>query len=156
MLIASLKRWRRCELGAEFVEFALVFPLMLLMLVGIFDFGLMFQQYEVLTNAAREGARIAVLPGYTDAAVVNRVTAYVNASFFTTGGPVTVPTPLVRTNMPIGGGSCVSVVTVTVRYTHDYFFVGGVIGYLGGSWPLSKQITASSSMREEIAATTCP
>jgi Flp pilus assembly protein TadG len=50
------------ETGAELIEFAFVLPLLLLVIVGIFDFGFLFQRYEVVTNAAREGARAAVLP----------------------------------------------------------------------------------------------
>ena len=45
------------ERGAELVEFALVFPMLLLVMLGIMDFGFLFQRYEVLTAAAREGAR---------------------------------------------------------------------------------------------------
>ena len=52
---------------------------MLLIALGIFDFGILFQRYEVVTNAAREGARIAVLPGYADADVDARVRQYVQA-----------------------------------------------------------------------------
>ena len=33
-------------------------------MLGIIDFGFLFQRYEVVTNAAREGARVAILPGY--------------------------------------------------------------------------------------------
>ena len=33
-------------------------------MLGIIDFGFLFQHYEVVTNAAREGARVAILPGY--------------------------------------------------------------------------------------------
>ena len=40
---------------------ALTLPLLLLVVFGIFDFGFMFQRYEVVTNAAREAARIGVL-----------------------------------------------------------------------------------------------
>ena len=41
-----------------------MFPLLLFVILGIVDFGFLFQRMEVVTNAAREGARIAVLPGY--------------------------------------------------------------------------------------------
>ncbi len=44
----------------------MVLPLLLLVMFGIVDFGFLFQRYVVLTNAAMEGARVAVLPGYTD------------------------------------------------------------------------------------------
>ena len=57
-------RWAS-EDGAELIEFALVLPMLLLVVLGIAEFGFIFQRYEVLTNAAREGARIAVLPGYS-------------------------------------------------------------------------------------------
>ncbi len=59
----------KSEKGAELIEFAFILPLLLFVVVGIIDFGFTFQRYEVVTNAAREGARIAVLPGYaaTDA-----------------------------------------------------------------------------------------
>ena len=70
-----LRRWRS-EDGAQLVEFALVLPLLLLVMLGIAEFGFMFQRYEVVTNAAREGARLAVLPGYTDADVQARVASY--------------------------------------------------------------------------------
>ncbi len=58
-------RWSlwACERGAELVEFAFVFPTLLLVMLGIIDFGFLFQRYEVVTNAAREGARVAILPG---------------------------------------------------------------------------------------------
>ena len=57
------------ERGAALVEFALAVPLMLVVIAGIVDFGFVFQRYEVITNAAREGARLATLPGYDDAMV---------------------------------------------------------------------------------------
>ena len=43
------------------MEFALVFPILLLIVVGILEFGLAFRTFQVVTNAAREGARTAVL-----------------------------------------------------------------------------------------------
>ena len=61
-LTQCFTRIRRDSSGAELVEAALTFPLLLLVVLGILDFGLLFQQYEVITNAAREGARVAVLP----------------------------------------------------------------------------------------------
>ena len=53
----------RSQAGAELVEFALVLPILLLVFAGIVDFGLLLQRQQVVTNAAREGARLAVLSG---------------------------------------------------------------------------------------------
>ena len=61
-LTRLLARFARAESGAELIEFGLTLPLMLLVVLGIIEYGFVFQQYEVVTNAAREGARIAVLP----------------------------------------------------------------------------------------------
>ena len=70
------------------VETALTLPLVLLLSVSVFEFGRAFQHWQVLTNAAREGARIAVLPGTTDDAVEARVHSYLEA------GQIVVPADL--------------------------------------------------------------
>ena len=48
-------------------------PLVLLVSVSIFEFGRAYQTWQVLTNAAREGARVAILPDSTDAQVTDAV-----------------------------------------------------------------------------------
>lgn len=152
-------RWR-CDSGAEFVEAALAFPLLLLIVLGIMDFGMMFQQYEVLTNAAREGARIGVLPNYSqtfaalDANVKQRVNDYVSTSLLSAGGivttTVTVPPPV---NI---GGNCMTTVKVDVTYPHEFMFLGGIGTYFGQSFTTTKTLRASSTMRTEVTAATCP
>jgi hypothetical protein len=49
--------------GQALVEFALVFPLFFLLLVGIFDFGRIVWARSALENVAREGARYAIVHG---------------------------------------------------------------------------------------------
>lgn len=51
---------RRSSKGSQLVEFALALPVLLLLVVGIWDFGSAFALKQKLTNAAREGARIVV------------------------------------------------------------------------------------------------
>jgi Flp pilus assembly protein TadG len=55
------RKARRKSRGQTLVEFALVFPLLILLLMGIFDFGRAIFLYNSLTNAAREGARLALV-----------------------------------------------------------------------------------------------
>lgn len=64
----TLSRWKKNRKGQSMVEFALVLPIMLLLLLGIMEFGFIFHEYLVVTHAAREGARDASL-GATDAEV---------------------------------------------------------------------------------------
>jgi len=47
--------------GGALIEFALVLPLMLLILAGIADFGILFYNKQVITNASREGARAGIV-----------------------------------------------------------------------------------------------
>jgi Flp pilus assembly protein TadG len=149
--MASMKRFRS-ERGAELVEFALVFPLLLLVTLGIVDFGLMFQRYEVLTNAAREGARVSVLPGYNSPDVIARVNQYLQA---TSLSAVTVNTSVGAPQTVAVGPSCITVIPVTVSYVHQWAFVGGIMSYFGATFT-SKTLTATSSMRTETPAAACP
>ncbi len=144
----SFPRRRNGEAGAELIEFALVFPLLLMMILGIVDFSLMFQRYEVVTNAVREGARVAVLPGYTETDVQARVASYIaEGGLPTTGGNPTVT--VTATTIPDGGGTWPAT-TVAIAYVHDYSFVGALAGWFSGSLgPSTLQV--ESTMRDETA-----
>jgi Flp pilus assembly protein TadG len=54
-------RYRRDARGQALVEFALTIPLLLLMLFGILEFARAWNTYQVITDAAREAARTAVV-----------------------------------------------------------------------------------------------
>ncbi|MGB8382597.1 MAG: TadE family protein, partial [Dermatophilaceae bacterium] len=58
---------QRRERGAAAIEFALLLPVFLLVIAGIVDFGRAFFTQIELTNAAREGARAAVVSTMTGA-----------------------------------------------------------------------------------------
>jgi Flp pilus assembly protein TadG len=59
--------------GQAAVEFALVLPFLLVMLIGIVEFGRAWNQHQVITDAARESARAASLWGSTTEADVKKV-----------------------------------------------------------------------------------
>jgi Flp pilus assembly protein TadG len=146
------RRLWKSERGAELVEFALVFPTLLLVMLGIADFGFLFQRYEVITNAAREGARVAILPGYGDGDVTARVNQYITAS----GIPGTATTTVGAPQTISVGGQCITVRPVTVSYNQQYLFLGPIVAFMGGSGFSNKTLHATSSMRSEIAAESCP
>jgi Flp pilus assembly protein TadG len=51
------------EKGQSLVEFAILLPLLLLLLMGILEFGIMLNSYLTINNAAREGARLGIVSG---------------------------------------------------------------------------------------------
>lgn len=71
-------RGRDASLGQGLVEFALIFPVLMLLLVAIFDVGRLVFAYNDITNAARVGARVAIVnQGGTAAetATINQATS---------------------------------------------------------------------------------
>jgi Flp pilus assembly protein TadG len=66
MSLPSRTRRISDETGAAAVEFALVAALLLTLVFGIFEFGRVYSELEVLTSAAREGARVAAVRGNAD------------------------------------------------------------------------------------------
>src|SRR5437016_10620450 len=66
----------KSERGTAILETAMTLPLVLLVSVSVFEFGRAYQTWQVLTNAAREGARVAVLPNPIAGAPEARVRQY--------------------------------------------------------------------------------
>ncbi len=65
-----------CTQGQSMVEFALILPLFILFIVGIFELGRAFFAFIVISNAAREGARVVTFwPGKT---TIQNITTAVN------------------------------------------------------------------------------
>jgi TadE-like protein len=147
-----VRRRVRSERGAELIEFALVFPVLLLLVLGMVEFGFLFQRYEVLTNAAREGARIAVLPGYSFDDVKARVCNYVEGGGVPIAGTCPTPTnPVItpsNTAIALSGGGTVSGKRVVVTYTNTYLFIGPIAAMFGGSYS-TRPITTVAIMRDE-------
>lgn len=159
--MATLKTARTSrDRGQAVIELALTLPLLLLVVFGIIDFGFMFQRYEAVTNAAREGARLGVLADYTATEAQNRALAYLVASGL--NGPVracgtgtvvkdsrcaqmTTSTVTVAGSTP---AKTVDQVTMVVEYDHQYQFVGPIMGLFGGNLA-SIRLRAASSMRRE-------
>jgi TadE-like protein len=163
----SMTRRLKSQRGAELIEFALIFPLLLLVLLGIVDFGFLFQRYEVLTNATREGARLAALPNYSDDDVKRRVCQFLLTGGVPTTGcgtaaaPAATPTnPAVTITSPaivVGGGKPnLTGRRVQLAYNHNFMFIGGIIGLMGGSWNNAKTITTFAVMRTEIQTPPTP
>ena len=143
MFVKPRRRRFRGEKGVNLIEFALVFPLLMMTVLGIVDFAFVLHHTEVLTNAAREGARVASLPGYGAPDVQTRVNEFTQV-----GGIAATPTVTVTaTTIPTGAGPWPAT-TVDVEYTHDYLFIGGIASWFGGSFT-DVDLRAKATMRHE-------
>jgi Flp pilus assembly protein TadG len=76
--------------GAATVETALVLPIFFMVLLGMVEVGRAFMVSQLLTNAAREGARVAIMTNSTNTEVTNTVTDIVERTVGVTPSEVTV------------------------------------------------------------------
>lgn len=143
----------RSETGAELVEFALVLPMLLLIFGGIIDFGLILQRQQIVTNAAREGARLAVLPGYTTADVQSRVAQFVTEGLDDAGAAPN--TSLTMVTLTPGAGPPFQAARVQVSLDSSFLILGPLVSLAGGGGEAFGTIalTATSTMRVEGSAT---
>jgi Flp pilus assembly protein TadG len=136
---------RRGERGAALIEAAITVPVILLISVGIFEFGRAYQTQQVLTNAAREGARLAVLEGPTDADVRTRVNSYL-----TGGGLTALADGNIDVNRAVPLGSATAS-RITVNYPFSFMVLNPVVRLVVPTSTTGRNITMSAQalMRNE-------
>lgn len=143
-MFIRLRQWLRLDRGQEgsaAVEFAVILPILILLLAGFIDFGWSFFWQHSVTNASRAGARYAVqakmvagVPApYTDAEII----AFVKENY---GADLVVAVD--RT----GGNSSGAPRSVTVTRTMDWLFLG-----ILQSWgvPLPTTVSNKTTMTVE-------
>ena len=119
------------------MEFAFVAPVLMLLVFGMIEFGRMVMVQQVLTNAAREGARVGILDDATKSDVDTVVGDYLSASNIA-GAMVTVDPP---NPSDAGYGEAVTV-TVEIQFGQVSWLPTPM--FLQG-WELS----ATTAMRRE-------
>ncbi|NUO60565.1 MAG: pilus assembly protein [Hamadaea sp.] len=138
----DVRAGRRCDRGASAVEFALVLPMLLLLVFGIIDFGRLLNAQIKTTEAAREGARAATVFAGTGAqrrsAAVGRVQA-VDSAIGVDQASSTFCDPPLTANEDA---------TVHTTYTFDWITpVGDLAGMFGaGSWGASITVKGKGVM----------
>jgi Flp pilus assembly protein TadG len=138
---------RRCrERGAALIEAAVTIPMILLISVGIFEFGRAYQTQQVLTNASREGARLAVLEGPTDADVRARVQSYLTGGGLATLADANI---VINRTVPLSGSATAS--QVTVNYPFQFMVLNPVVRLVSPTSTAGAPITMSAAtlMRNE-------
>jgi Flp pilus assembly protein TadG len=134
------------ERGAALVEFALVLPLLLLLLFGMLDFGKAFNYWIDETHLANEGARWAVVDKNPGAGTLQEyIRQQANTPELRDGGTSSIPSPMeVCISFPNGTASVGDPVHVSVSATYNWLpFLGDRIGVT------QTTITGSATMRLE-------
>ena len=143
-----MRKWRS-EQGTALLEAAMTIPLLLLVAIGTLEFGRAYQTWQVLTNAAREGARLAVLPDQTNSVVVQRVRDYMQAGQLPRYSTASVS---VNSSATITvNGLAVPASQVTVDYPFNFIVLQPVARLVTPSTSLGSAITmrAEAVMRNE-------
>ena len=145
-----MKRITDNERGASAVEFAIILPLLIIMVFGIIEFGLLFYDKAVVTNASREAARAGIVfqpdPRVNITEIQNVGLNYCGSRLITFGsgpGPsVTVPS-----------GACTNTgdeLAVTVTYQYEFLLLPDfLVNLFSGSMPGTIDISAATRMRCE-------
>ncbi|MEW5926429.1 MAG: TadE/TadG family type IV pilus assembly protein [Gemmatimonadota bacterium] len=149
------RRLRRSTRGQSLVEFALLTPLLMVFVVSVIDFGNMLFTYQVITNAAREGARRAAVFDETASDSVVRAQIVRSLSLVADEAQVQFVAPNEDgTCAPMSGGSAGYVLVygcgwsgarntdavVGIQTDYRTVLLGRFLGNEGGTFPLKTRM----------------
>jgi Flp pilus assembly protein TadG len=122
--------------GAAMVEFAIVMPLLLMLVFGMVEFSIMFYDQAVITNASREGARAGIVYSFPNRISAGEITTtvgtYSSGRLITFGGSNQASTSV--------SGQCNNAgdaITVSVTYPYNFLIIPNLIQGLTGPINLS-------------------
>jgi len=102
-----LKKWIHYRKGQSLVEFVLVIPIFIFLLFGIIEFGRAWETLNIMTSAAREGARVAAVTGPNASSATSAAQRILSAG--------SISNASISVTGPDGNGEVR--VTITVSYT---------------------------------------
>ena len=148
-VMKQLMNKRHNRRGAAIVEMALVLPIFFGVVLGIVEFGRAMMVSQMVTNAAREATRLAIIDGSTNNDVETWVEDFLNDSINVAAADVSVtitvdPAPgNDDPNDVLADAQARDLVTVNVSVPFDK------VSYVPGSYLNGKNLSAQSSMRHE-------
>ena len=156
----------RLERGQALVEFALVIPIFLLLLVGLFDLGRAVFAFNTLTNAAREGARLAIVNQYEPSiiarakeqtAIVELNDPSVDIDFYQVNNDGTPDTTTPCATIAVG---CLAVVSFEATYNPITPFISNIVFRNGVTFEAQSVLVVEYScplvQTDAAAAAACP
>ena len=149
-----MKKKLRREAGGAAAEFAIILPLLMLILFGIVEFGLLLYNKQVLTNASREGARAGIVvqvPKLTDQQIRDIIADYCNGLLVNFNGASNTISATDDSNIKItrfGTNSFGDDLEVGVSYPYN-FLVTSVLHNFGFSVFDTITLNATTVMKHE-------
>lgn len=120
--------------GVAAVEFAIILPVLVMLLFGIIEFGIILYDKAMITNASREGARAGIVfvqdGMISDEEIRSVVNNYCSGHLVTFGEDSTIGITITR-----AGGN----LTVNVTYTYDYLVLPNFVTSIVGNMNLAAQ-----------------
>lgn len=149
--MTTTRRNKHARRGAAMVEMALVLPLFLMLILGIIEFGRAMMVANLVTNAAREGARMAVLDGSTNTDVTSAVQTFLQSAIghSVSAGDIAVTiTVTAATGNPnpannVANASSRDLITVKVQLPFNK------VALIPGNYLKGQQLVGQSAMRHE-------
>jgi Flp pilus assembly protein TadG len=153
---------RHNQRGAAIVEFAIILPLLLLLIFGMIEFSLLMYNKAMITNASREGARRGIVyrvdtttnpvsdAPLTVTQIKAEVTSYLSNHLITFSPTVTTHTTnITRPVDPISGDIMLN---VQVSYPYQFLVfpaIASLIGSGGTTIPDTITLSSATQMRME-------
>ena len=137
------------ERGSAMVETAIALPILLVLMVGIFEVGRAYEHWQLLTNAAREGARMSVTPGSSQSNTTALIRQYMANGQLTKSATAVV---VVNQGASIDvNGTPVSASAVTVDYPFEFIMLQPVVRLVAPGATVGGPITMRTTaiMRNE-------
>lgn len=152
---------RRSERGAAMAEFAILLPVLSILLFGIVEFGLLLYDQAVITNASRVGARFAT--AYDPLKLVKSPSDVCDAvrDYVYSPNATAVNRKLILATFPKREFTCADVApvpegepgtfkwTVTVTYPYNFLVLSPLIRLFDPDFPGTLNLTARTVMRNE-------
>lgn len=151
--MSSIRSLIKDERGQALVEFALVLPLLLLLIFGMLDFGKAFNYWSDATHLTAEGARFAAVnrkPDPADARSLQlQILDQADTAELRNGGGSSVTAPAeVCVEFPNNAQAFGDPVKVSMTFTYTFIpFIGNTVGFL------TRTVSATSVMRIEAPPT---
>jgi hypothetical protein len=129
--------------GAAAIEFAIVLPLLVLLLLGVIEFSVLFYDKAMITNASREGARLGIVYDYDsinntnhppDGEIITRIETYCMNYLISFGSTNDMSTEISRT-----GDSSGDILTVTVQYDYEFLVLPNFVSEMAGGITLEAE-----------------